>query len=106
MRIAIKFGMSIEEFYDCSNRELDNYLLAKSEAKRDEIEQAWDFTRHIMYAAIQPHNEKQIKPRDLIKLDRDGNRLELSPYENQELKKWNAKMDEGMTLVPLFPNKK
>jgi hypothetical protein len=106
MKMAVKFGMSIQEFYKSNDRELYNFLEAKSEALREKREHEWDMARHIMWASVQPHVDKKLRPSEFIKLSTDGNRADLSDWENQELKKWNAKMDEGMTLVPLFPNKK
>lgn len=105
MRTALKFGMSINEFWECDNRELDNFIRAKVEQREEQIEQEWDYTRSIIWAIFQCQTEKKLRVTDFVKLKRDGNRADLTPYENQELKKWNAKMDEGMTLVPLFPNK-
>ena len=88
--------MSITDFW--RSRPIDTHLFirAKMEAKQDEIEQNWDYTRHSMWASIKPHIEKDIRPHQLIKLKRDGALGELSPYELQELKKWNEQMDKEM----------
>ncbi len=93
--------MSIDEYYESSNRELDNFLIAKSEAKKEELEQTWDFVRHQMWASVQPHIEKKLKVSDLIRLDRDAPKTKLTEYTKQELKTLAAKLDKGMNLVSI-----
>jgi len=106
MKLAVKFGMSISEFWKSTDRELFNFVEARSQGLKESREHDWDVARHIMWASYQPHADKKLRVQDFVKLSTDGNRDDLTEWENQELKKWNAKMDEGMILVPLFPNKK
>lgn len=87
--------MSVKEFYKSTERELYNFITAKVAAEKEQRTHDWDVARHIMWSNVQPHSEKQIKVRDLIRLESDSDRKELSGWENQELKKWNKLMDEG-----------
>lgn len=96
MDYCIRFGMTVSEFWQC--RPIDSHLFLKARiaARNDEVEQGWDYTRHEMWAAIKPHVEKDLKPHQLIRLKRDGKEIDLTPYDAQELKKWNEEMDKQM----------
>lgn len=90
--------MSVSEFYECELREVYAFLEERSQAEVDRMQQEWDYARHIMWAAIKPHVEKNIEPWQLIRLKRDGKREELTPWENQQVEEWNKRMDEEMIL--------
>lgn len=91
--------MSIAEFYKCTNRELFIFIAARSEALKEERIHSWDIARHMMWASIQPHVEKKMKPSDLIRIETDTITPDLSGYEKQEIDRWSEKCDEGMPLV-------
>ena len=88
--------MTVTEFYDCDMRELYAFIEERSQVQADHVEQMWDYSRHIMWAGVKPHIEKNLEPWQLIRLKRDGRREELTPWENQELEAWNRKMDQEM----------
>jgi len=99
MRLALKLGMTIREFYKSTERELYNFITAKVELQKEQRTHDWDVARHIMWSSIQPHSEKQIKVRDLIRLEHDSDRKELTEWENQYIKNWNKLMDEGPRAI-------
>jgi hypothetical protein len=97
MMYAIKNGMSLTEFWDSTNRDLFNYILATNDKRSEEIELGWDYARHIMWAMLQPNSKEAIKVSSIIRLKRDGPIVpELTPYEKQELAKWSTKCDQDM----------
>ena len=90
--------MTLREFYDCTPRELFNFLQAYTEKREEDIEQQLEYTRLIMWAAVSPHIKEKITPSKLLPLKRDRHRVDLSPFENQELMKWNDSMDAEMGI--------
>ncbi len=89
--------MNVADFWQYEPIDIFIFLEERSNAKREEEQQQWDYVRHIMVAAMQPYSEEKIKFSDIIGLDRDGVKSkELSPFEKQELKRWSAKCDEEM----------
>lgn len=89
--------MSVSEFWESTYRDIFNFIKAYNDKREFDIEQGWDYTRHIMWASMQPNSTKEIKVSSIIRLKRDGPiRKELSGYEQQELDKWSAQCDEEM----------
>ncbi len=99
MRLAIKFGMSISDFYESTPRELYNFIRAKREAAEERHEQELDYMRHVMWSAMVMHTTTKIKPDQILRLKRDGKQIELTPYLKQEVSKWEQEMDREMGIL-------
>lgn len=100
MRYALRSGMTLTEYWDSTDRDLLNFVMAANERRSDEIEQGWDYARHIMWAVLQPNSKSEIKMSRIIRLKRDGPVIaEITPYQQQELDKWSEECDEDMPLV-------
>lgn len=104
-REAVRYGMTLSEFYDSTPRDLAIYLAGKREALEFEIEQGWDYVRHVMYAALSPYTPKgsSLKPEGLITLQRDKERKHgpTSEWMKQRLKEWEAQMDAEMAGIKI-----
>lgn len=92
----MRYGMTAQEFYDSTPRELSLFFEAKRERMEFEIEQGWDYVRYVMMGALMPYSKKAIKPQDVMKLKRDGRMLHLTPWEQQEMDRWAREQDEIM----------
>ena len=100
MRICFKHGMSVSEFWQCTYRDIFNFVKAHNDDRADKIEQAWDYVRHIMWSNMQPNSTKEIKVSRIIRLKRDGAMIpEISTYDQQELDRWSDDCDAEMNLV-------
>jgi hypothetical protein len=97
--------MSVSEFYDATPRDLYNYLAGRRDAMQFEIEQGWDYVRHVMFAAISPYAPKgnSLKPETIIPLERDKGRTAGPPSEwmKQRIREWEAEQDEIMSKIPV-----
>lgn len=102
MSLALKLGMTIQEFKKSTERELFNFITARNKAIQEQHTHDWDVARHIMWSNLQPNSKKKIRVRDIIQLDHDTDRKELTEWENQWLKDWNKQMDEGPRAI--IPN--
>lgn len=102
-REAVRYGMSLSEFYDSTPRDLAIYLSGRREALEFEIEQGWDYVRHIMFSALSPYTPKgsSLKPEGLITLQRDKEKKHgpTSEWMRQRIKEWEAQMDADMAQV-------
>jgi hypothetical protein len=88
--------MTIKEFEDCSPRDTYNFILAGQEKHFENIEQGWDYARHIMWAAISAFGGNKKTAKQMWPLPKDKGVAELSPFDKQELSKWDEAMDEEM----------
>lgn len=102
MSLALKLGMTIQEFKKSTERELYNFITARDKAIKEQRTHEWDIARHIMLPGMQQLTEKKLRVRDIIHLDHDTDRKELTEWENQWLKDWNKQMDEGPRAI--IPN--
>lgn len=97
------YGMTFREFLDCRPCDVHRFLMAKYKKAQIDIEQNWDYVRYIMLGSLMPHSKKQLKPSDILKLERDGlNQLftnQLPEEQQAKIKAWNAQMDAEMGLV-------
>lgn len=101
MRAAIKYGMTVTEFYDSTDRDIYNFITARIEKLDDEVQQQYENTRLIMWASIAAMNGNKLKPEQILKLKRDKVDAEISGWTKQEVAKWNKLMDEGpMPIIP------
>ena len=96
MRAAFKLGMSVSEYYECTSRDVYNFIRAKLEGEEEQREQEWDNTRHIMLSVFASMTGKPDTPDKVIKLKRDKKAIEITPYTKQEIERWAAKMDKEM----------
>lgn len=92
----MRYGMTAAEFYDSTPRELSLWIEAQREKLEFEIEQGWDYVRHVMLGAMMPYSKKVLRPGDVIKLQRDRRVAGLSAWEQQELDRWSDEQDEAM----------
>lgn len=60
-----------------------------------EVEQGWDYTRHLMAAVISSMC-KATRPDQIITLKRDGKKVDLSGFEKQQLEDFNEALDEEL----------
>lgn len=93
MRTALKLGMTVSEYYECTDRDLYNFVRARYELINEDREQMWDYSRHIMWASLAGMTGKPDSPTKVIRLKRDGKEVELTPYLKQEISEWSKKMD-------------
>ncbi len=99
MGAAIRYGMTIDEFYNSTSRDLTLFIKIKSEQVRDDIERQYDHTRKIMWASIAAMNGDKIKPSDLIPLSGDVVKVKTqTAYEKQQMIKTMKEMDKDMGI--------
>ncbi len=96
MRTALKFGMSLSEYYEATDRDVYNFIKAGFQRLEEEREQMWDYTRHIMWAQMASMTGKPKEPRNVMQLKRD--KVELTPYTEQEIREWSKRMDKEMGI--------
>lgn len=87
--------MSNTEFLEASNLEVQLFIEGRTQMIEFEVEQGWDYTRHIM-SSIYSSMVKNVKPDAVIRLKRDGKTKELTKYEKQQLSEWSKQMDAEM----------
>lgn len=107
MKTAIKFGMSVREFYDCTPNEIQLFISARKELWDFKLEQGWDYVRNIGRFSLMAFSGNSIEPHKLIPLKRDNIQVvELTEDEKEELKNWedecdNEMIEDGMKLIPM-----
>lgn len=99
MHLAIKYGMTVREFYKSTERELSIFITAKVSAQKEQRVHDWEIARHVMRDIRQQYSDKILTVQDVMRMEHDSDRKELSDWENQELKKWNKLMDEGPRAI-------
>lgn len=101
--MSIKFGMTISEFYECTPRELYNFIHARREALEEEREHDLHCTRLGMWASYIAMNGNKVKPTDFLRLKRDGPvKKELTAAEKRKLEAWSKKCDDEMRIDGLL----
>lgn len=96
MRTAFKYGMSVSEYYECTARDVYNFIRAKIKGEEERHEQEWDYTRSIMWYTMMSMTGEPKSPDKVIRLKRDKKIIEITPFTQQEIDKWAAKMDKEM----------
>ncbi len=98
---ALRFGLTLKEFYDSTPKDIHTYIEAKQKQQEFDIEQGWDYTRNIMLAQLASMGaDKYKKPQDVMRLKRDGQRIvELTDEQKQQLKEWEEEMDKEMGII-------
>lgn len=96
MRTALRFGMSLTEYYEATDRDVYNFIRAGYERLNEDREQMWDYTRHVMWSQMASMTGKPKEPKNVMQLGRDG--IEITPYQKQELREWSKRMDKEMGL--------
>ena len=98
MRLALKLGMSLSEYYESTDRDLHNFIQAGLERQNEEYELAWNVARHEMWASIAPHTKETITPARLVPMKGDVVAKEMTPFEKQWLAEWEAEQDKEMNI--------
>lgn len=100
MQNALKLGMSVSEFYECTPRDLYNFFKGRSEGLAEQREHELECTRQIMWASIAAMNGNKIRPHELIPLPKDKKNIKQpTPFELQELRKWAEQQDREMGII-------
>jgi len=99
MQESVAAGMTLTEFYGATDREIYNFIIGHSK----NVDQVWNYVRHIMLASFIPWTEKgvELKPGQIISIPSIDKEHNLTPFEKQQeelkkeaLKEWGRKLDE------------
>jgi hypothetical protein len=100
-REAIKYGMTLFDYYESTPRDLFNFLKAKREKQKEDHEVHLNYIRYLMWASIQPHSTKEVRFSDLLKSG-EAKVIELSPEDKKAVDDWAAECDKEMIAAGLL----
>lgn len=90
--------MSLNEFYESTPRDLLVFFSARTEMYRDQENANWERTKRIMWASIASmHGGAEANK--AVQLNGSSSTPNLTPFQKQELDKWNEEMDREMGIV-------
>lgn len=87
--------MTLHDFYWSTDREVFNWIQGHRQLQWERSEDAWNRTRHEMYAFNIVYMKKgaSTTPADFIPLYMDGEKKEIDPYQLQRIREWSDLMD-------------
>lgn len=87
--------MTLHDFYWSTDREVYNWIQGHRQLQWEQSEDAWNRTRHIMYASNLAYMKKgdSITPASFIALHMDPEDKGIDPYDLQSIREWSDLMD-------------